>query len=222
MSQSISKDSVPVLTVIKDIAIVGLSIIAIIVSIWTCSEQSDSNDLASDANNLAKNANMIALQSKNTASEANQLAIEANDLARASNKLASDANRLSKETSETARNFDKIEAANTWDQRIDSYFEIDGKILRWEESQKLKRDGTPVESITALETRLAKLNVSVPNEITRLYVRRHEKYKILQKMSEEYEPFKEWLAHIDFTLPAAPSLPTVTMSGVSITGGSIN
>ena len=154
------------LTVIKDIVVIGLSRIALIVSTWTFSEHNPSN------------------------------------------KLASDANKLSKETSESSLKFSIIEAENTWRQIRDAYDEIDDKILSWENDKKLIRDGLPSESINALELLLDKLNV--PREVRRLYIKRHEKYDILQNVSDQYQPFKERLAHIDFKLPAPPVLPGVT------------
>ena len=89
----------------------------------------------------------------------------------------------------------------------------------WENGNKLKRDGKSVATIAALEKHLEMLKA--PNEIRRLYEIRHQKYEILVNVSNQYEPFKDRLAHVDFVLPAAPVLPKPTLSGVSISGGSI-
>jgi len=55
MDKLMRKKPVPIFT-IKDIVIVPLSIIAIIVSIKTCSKQKESNDIAKEANEIAKSA----------------------------------------------------------------------------------------------------------------------------------------------------------------------
>ena len=47
---------VRIFNLIKDIVIVFLSMIAIIVSIKTCSEQEGSNEIAKEANEIAKTA----------------------------------------------------------------------------------------------------------------------------------------------------------------------
>jgi Tfp pilus assembly protein PilO len=70
-----------------------------------------------------------------------------------------------------------------------------------------------------LETQLEKLHA--PDEIRRLYRKRHEKFLVLQNVSEQYKPFEERLAHINFSLPSAPVLPRVTLQGVSGSGFSI-
>ena len=184
MEKMVSKEPVPIITVIKDIVVVLLSIIAIIISIKICSKQNQSNDLAQN-----------------------------------SNKIATEANRLATEASESSLKFDIINAETQWGILRDAYDEIDNRILTWENSKNLKRDGKSVDSIELLETQLEKLKV--PSEIRRLYKIRHEKYKVLVNVSDQYKPFKERLAHIDFILPSAPVLPQVTLSGVSGVGISI-
>jgi len=56
MDKLIAKEPVLILTIFKDIVIALLSIVAIIVSIKTCSEQKGSNLIAEEANEIAKSA----------------------------------------------------------------------------------------------------------------------------------------------------------------------
>ena len=185
MEKLANKSPVPIITVIKDIVVVVLSVVAIGVSIGTCIKQNDSNKLAES-----------------------------------SNKIAAKANSLAEETSKSSLKFSIINAETQWGTLRDSYDEIDNQVLTWENSKKLKRDGKSADSMELLETQLEKL--SVPNEIRRLYRARHEKYMVLRNVSDQYKPFKERLAHIDFILPSAPVLPsTATLSGVSMSGCSV-
>ena len=137
-----------------------------------------------------------------------------------SNQIASDANILAKEVSESSLKFNVINAEAQWGILRDAYDEIDDKILVWEKSQNLKRDGKSFDSISLLERLLEKLKV--PEEIRKLYLIRNEKYKILINVSNQYEPFRERLSYIAFRLPTAPKLPTGVITGGgtgSITGG---
>jgi hypothetical protein len=184
MEKLVKKEPVPILILVKDCAVVILSIIAISVSIKTCSKQNASNELSQEANKIAK-----------------------------------EANELAKETSDSSLKFSIINAEAQWGILRDSYDEIDYKILTWENSKGLKRDGKPADSMNSLETQLEKLNA--PDDIRRLYRIRHEKYLVLQNVSEQYKPFEERLAHINFSLPSAPVLPSVTLRGVGGSGFSI-
>ena len=161
MDKLVSKEPVPILTIIKDIILVLLSIIAIVVSIKTCSKQ--------------------------------------------------------KEANETSEKFDIINAETQWGMLKDSYDEIDQEVLVWESSKGLKRDGRAVESEAEVVSLLDRLKV--PPKIKRLYIKRHEKYQILKNVAEQYQPFENRLANLDFVLPSAPVLPGVTLKGVSIGGG---
>ena len=183
MEKLVTKEPVPIITMLKDIIVVLLSMIAIIVSIRNCSKQNESNNLAQVANDLALKANTTSLA----------------------------ANRLAKEAFESSSKFDIINAETQWGLIRDAYDEIDFKILTWENSKNLKRSGKSVKSIEQLELILEALKV--PNEIRRLYRIRHEKYQILMNVSDQYKPFKKRLLNIDFILPSAPVLPKVSFTG---------
>jgi hypothetical protein len=174
MEKLVNNKPVPILTLVKDCIVVFLSIIAVIISIMTCSKQNQSNALSKE-----------------------------------SNEIANKANELAKETSVSSLKFDIINAEAQWGILRDSYDEIDYKILTWEKSQGLKRDGKPAKSMNSLKMQLEKLHA--PNEIMRLYSIRHGKYMVLQNVSEQYKPFEERLAHIDFSMPSAPVLPRGTI-----------
>ena len=178
MKKFINNKWLPILAFVKDCIVVLLSIIAISVSIKTCSKQNQSNELS------------------NT-----------------SNIIANEANKLSEKTSDSSLKFNIINAESQWGILRDSYEEIDYEILSWENSKRLKRDGKPAGSMESLETQLKKIHA--PDEIQRLYRIRHEKYLVLQNVSVQYKPFEERLAHINFSLPSAPVLP----SGASMSGG---
>ncbi|MDB4303400.1 hypothetical protein N9934_01235 [Desulfosarcina sp.] len=139
---------------------------------------------------------------------------DSNKIALQANKLATEANKLAEKVYESSSKFDIINAETQWGILKDAFDEIDYKILMWENGKKLIRDGKSVATIAALEKHLEMLKV--PNEIKRLYEIRHQKYEILVNVSNQYEPFKDRLAHVDFVLPAAPVLPQPTIQGVSI------
>lgn len=191
MNKLITKEPVPILTIIKDIIIVLLSVIAIVVSVKTCSKQEESNKLS--------------LRSSEIAKESNQIAKEANEIA----KLAMN----------SSAKFDIINAETQWGMLKDSYDEIDQEVLVWESKKGLKRDGKAVDSEEELASLLDRLKV--PPNIRRLYIKRHEKFQILKNVGEQYKPFEERLANVNFVLPSAPVLPKATLSGVSGSGFSI-
>jgi hypothetical protein len=142
-----------------------------------------------------------------------------NELSQDANKIAQEANKLAKDTSDSSLKFTIINAEAQWDTLRDSYDEVDYKILTWEKSKNLKRDGTSVDSLQFLEKYLDKLKP--PEDIKRLYRMRHEKYIVLKNVAEQYKPFEERLTHINFLLPSAPVLPRPTLVGVSGSGISI-
>lgn len=133
-----------------------------------------------------------------------------------SNK-ADQSNVTANKALENSKVFGEINAEVQWDTLLDSYYEVDGEIRDWEKTRDFKGERIEVVGYEELEKTVAKLNA--PDRIKRLYIRRYHKYESLKNVAKRYEPVDERLNRVDFSLPAAPKLPKVTMKGVSISGG---
>jgi hypothetical protein len=123
-------------------------------------------------------------------------------------------NEVSQEALSNSKIFGEINAEVQWSDLLKSYHEINEEIKVWEQDQKFEKVDTVVKSYDELEKTL-KL-IRAPEKIKSLYKIRYDRYQSLENVARLYEPVKERLKRIDFTLPAPPRLPQPTAKGVSI------
>jgi hypothetical protein len=123
-------------------------------------------------------------------------------------------NEVSQEALSNSKIFGEINAEVQWSDLLKSYHEINEEIKVWEQDQKFEKVDTVVKSYDELEKTL-KL-IRAPEKIKSLYKIRYDRYQSLENVARLYEPVKERLKRIDFTLHAPPRLPQPTAKGVSI------
>lgn len=179
--------------------------------------------LAQDANKIAKesaaqaiDANKISLESNRISQKANELtekaisessakADEANRVAKNSNEIAEKSLFQSEKTSLESLKYIEINAQIMWNNLKESYDNADREVLEWEKNNNFSRANQPVDTLEDLIDYVNQLNISEEGKM--LYRNRFDKRMSLINASEAYEPFKERLSNLDFTLPKAPLLP---------------
>ncbi len=119
---------------------------------------------------------------------------------------------ISQEASNSSKTFGEINAEVQWSNLLKSYHDVNEEIKEWEQGQKFEKVDVVVKSYDEMEKALKP--IGAPQRIKRLYMRRFESYQSLENMAKLYEPVKERLKRIDFTLPAPPRLPS-SIQGVS-------
>lgn len=120
-------------------------------------------------------------------------------------KYAEEANRLEKEASNKTEKFAIINAEVQWDSIRESYDKIDQSLKEWEKNKNFKMNGKIIRSRNELDKELKELKA--PDHIKHLYIKRFNKYQIMENLAKQYKPFSQRLTHIDLTLPAPPRLP---------------
>ena len=121
--------------------------------------------------------------------------------------LSKEANVISKEANDLSKTSTEINAEVQWNVLLARYNEVDDPIRQWEESKGLKRDGPAITSSNLVDQYVKDLSRSKrkpPTEIIRLYQQRLGIYESLKNMAKLYEPVKDRLQRIDFTLPNPP------------------
>ena len=152
------------------------------------------------------------------------VSIKSCSISKKAQQTSENANKISKETRAQSKTFSAIQAWATWSSLITGYWDTENRLVRWEKEKKLKREILTPSSLQKFEELLSELEkkVEMSVEIKQLYRVRHQKYEILKKIKEEYAPFTEQFASIDFTLPLAPKIPGGFITGVGKgKGGSI-
>ncbi|MFH1934639.1 MAG: hypothetical protein ABIN18_24105 [Pseudomonadota bacterium] len=127
--------------------------------------------------------------------------------------LSNEANVISKDANELTKTSTEINAEVQWNVLLARYNEVDDPIRQWEESKGLKkRDGSAITSQNLLDKYIK--DISRPRskckpttEIIRLYQQRLGIYESLKNVAKLYEPVKDRLQRIDFTLPNPPRRP---------------
>ncbi len=123
-----------------------------------------------------------------------------------------DANVISKEAKDLTETATVITAEVQWNDLLSRYNEVDDQIRQWEESKGLKRNGPEIENTNQLDQYIKVLSRPRSKhkptaEIIRLYHRRLGIYESLKNVAKQYEPVKDRLQRIDFTLPNPPRRP---------------
>ena len=114
---------------------------------------------------------------------------------------------ISKEANDFTKTTTVITAEVQWNDLLSRYNEVDDPIRQWEESKGLKRDGSAITSPNLVDKYVKDLSRSKrkpPAEIIRLYHQRLGIYESLKNVAKLYEPVKDRLQRIDFTLPNPP------------------
>ena len=191
----------------------------------------ESNSISKKSNVIAQDANHIAKESARQSIEANKISFESNVISKNANEMtrkaladslmkAEDANYLAKTSNEIseksfvkseealneAKKYAEVNSQIMWNSLRDAYDSADREVLEWEQANNLRRVAQPVKTPEALIELLDRLKIS--DEGRRLYIKRFDKRMSLIKASEVYEPYKERLSNLDFTLPTAPLLPS--------------
>ena len=121
--------------------------------------------------------------------------------------ISNEANVTSKAAIDLTKTSTEINAEVQWNVLLARYNEVDDPIRQWEESKGLKRDGPAITSQNLVDEYVKDLSRSKrkpPAEIIRLYQQRLGIYESLKNVAKLYEPVKDRLQRIDFTLPNPP------------------
>jgi hypothetical protein len=176
------------------------------VSIYTCSQNQEANQIAKDANSLTADSNATSLKTAN----------EANQLSRRSHKIAKEANDIAREAKDEAKAQSRVALQVHWNALRNDYDAVDEQILEWEKSEGLLRNGKVAQSNEELQTILTKLKV--PSDIQRLYFLRADKRRSLEQAIIAFEPFRERMVAIDFSLPAVPEPAKLPRAAITAGG----
>ena len=104
-----------------------------------------------------------------------------------------------------SQKFNEINAEVQWNTVLESYRDIDNKLLSWEKENNLERKGniTDNDHLKEIIFKL-KSQLNVPDHIINLYYDRSNIYKSLSNIAIRYEEVKDRFTHIDFSLPNPP------------------
>jgi hypothetical protein len=138
---------------------------------------------------------------------------------------AQEANRIATEAQRENNKFSTITAENQWAETVGRFHDVDNELLEWEEGNNLKREGPPIESVQFRDQEQIKaffkdfkeLKEPPPRRIIQAYQKRAELLVTLNRMSDQYAPFKERLDAVKFVVPPPPRLPGG--GGFSLRGG---